>query len=108
MTVRWRVPPDEASAIASALQALMMQTRGEPGCAECSLTTERGARVAIDYLERWDSEADMRRQIRSDRFAALAELIEHATEHPVIEFDLPGGVRGLDYAVDARLRPEAG
>ena len=49
---------------------------------------------------------DLRRQLRSDRFAVLAELIERATERPVIEFTLPSGLRGIEYAEEARRSDE--
>ena len=102
MTVQWRVPAGEAPSITATLQALMLQTRAAPGCAGCSLSTEMGAVVVIEYVENWTSETDLRRQLRSHRFSALAELIERATENPVVEFTLPGGPRGLDYAEEVR------
>jgi quinol monooxygenase YgiN len=102
MTVRWRVPPGEAQSITATLQSLMLKTRAAPGCAGCTVSTEMGALVVIQYIENWKSETDLRRQVRSDRFAALAELIERATEHPVIEFALPGGPRGVEYAEEVR------
>jgi hypothetical protein len=61
-----------------------------------------GALVVIQYTETWKTETDLRRQVRSNRFSALAELIEHATEHPDIEFRLPDGARGLEYAEEVR------
>jgi quinol monooxygenase YgiN len=102
MTVSWKVPQGQARSVTAALQAVMMRTRAEPGCTGCSLSTEMGALVAIQYVENWQTENDLRRQIRSDRFATLAELMEQATEHPVIEFALPGTTRGIDYAEDVR------
>jgi quinol monooxygenase YgiN len=102
MTVQWRVPAGEAQSITAALQALMLQTRAAPGCAGCSLSTEMGAVVVIEYTETWKSETDLRRQVRSHRFSMLAELIERATENPIVEFALPGGSRGLDYAEEVR------
>jgi quinol monooxygenase YgiN len=102
MTVQWRVPPGEAQSITATLQALMLQTRAAPGCAGCSLSTEMGAVAVIEYVENWTSETDLRRQLRSHRFSALAELIERATENPVVEFTLPSGRRGLDYAEEVR------
>jgi quinol monooxygenase YgiN len=102
MTVRWRVPAGEAQSITATLQSLMLKTRAAPGCAGCSVSTDMGALVMIQYIENWKTETDLRRQVRSDRFSALAELIEHATEHPAIEFTLPGGPRGIDYAEEVR------
>ena len=102
MTVRWCVPPGEAQSIAAALHPLMMKTRSEPGCTGCSFSTEMGALVVIQYIETWTTETDLRRQVQSNRFSNLAELIEHATEDPVIEFLLPEGSRGLEYAEEVR------
>jgi len=107
MTVRWRVPQGQVRSITSALETVMMRTRAEPGCTECSVWTRMGALVEIDYVENWSTEIDLQRQIRSDRFANLAELMERATERPAIEFVLPGKTRGLDYAEDVRRSDSA-
>jgi quinol monooxygenase YgiN len=106
MTVKWRVPAGEAQSITAALQELMQHTRAAQGCSGCSFSTDMDALVVIRYLETWRSELDLRRQLRSDRFAILAELIERATERPVIEFTLPGGPRGIEYAEEARRSDE--
>lgn len=102
MMLKWRVPQAESVSVVSTLQRLMVRTRDGPGCTGCSLSTEVGERVDIRCVAEWSGEPDMRRQIRSSDFAQLAELIEHATEPPTIEFALPGGTRGLEYALKVR------
>jgi quinol monooxygenase YgiN len=102
MTVQWLVPPQESGAIAAAIHGLMVVARTEPGYVSCNLSTELGDRAGLRYVEEWKDEDDLKRQLRSDRFSKLAELIERATEHPRIEFSLPGGVRGLEYAEEVR------
>jgi len=106
MTVQWLVPPQESGAIAGAIHGLMVAARAEPGYVGSNLSTELGDQAGLRYVEEWKEEADLRRQLRSDRFAKLAELIERATEHPRIEFSLPGGVRGLEYAEEVRRGTE--
>jgi quinol monooxygenase YgiN len=109
MTLKWSVLPGEARSITAALQGAMILTRNEPGCLGCSMTTDMGAKVVINYTEDWATEADLQRQLRSEGFCVLAELLERANEPPVIEFALSGSVRGLDYAQEVRaLRPRAG
>jgi quinol monooxygenase YgiN len=98
MSVKWCVPPGEAQSITAALQGLMVYTRAEHGCTGCSVSTEMGATVLIQYIEMWETESDLKRQIRSHRFASLAELVERASDDPAIEFALPAGTRGLEYA----------
>ena len=102
MTLRWRVTSGEAASITTALQTLMVRTRAEPGCTSCSLSTDLGARTEIRYVSDWKTELDLQRQIKSIDFLSLAELMEHATEPPTVEFTLPTGVRGLDYAEQVR------
>ena len=102
MTVQWFVPPHEAERITAALHALMVAARSEPGYVRCRLSTDMGQRAWLKYVEEWNGEMDLQRQLRSARFARLAELIERAIERPLVEFELPCGVRGLDYVGEVR------
>jgi quinol monooxygenase YgiN len=102
VAMRWKVPVGQTRAITEALQSVMFATRLERGCAACSVATEAGERVTVLYQEDWDSEEDLRRQVRSPRFVRLAGLVESALEPPEIEFRLPTGTRGLDYAEEIR------
>ena len=98
----WRVRSKDAASMIAALQLVQRHTRTQPGCETCQFTTEIGDVVRIRYQERWDSEQSMQRQVRSGRFATLAELFERAIEQPTVEFEVAGVVRGLDYAGDVR------
>jgi len=104
MILKWSVPQGESRHIVSALQGLMLTTRAEPGCVGCSLSTDvhKHGKVEINYLEEWNSEEDLTRRLRSDKFTVLAELMEHASEFPTMEFTLPGATRGADYAEEIR------
>lgn len=104
MSLRWTVSPDEARRIADALHALMTEARGQHGYQGSSLSTELGKRATLHYREDWESEDDLRRQIRSSRFTHVAELIDRASETPQVEFHVPNAVRGLDYAMELRKR----
>jgi quinol monooxygenase YgiN len=104
MTVQWFVPRGEVGAINSALHVLMVATRAEPGCLSCLLSTQLGDRAGFTYVEEWKTEEDLAMQLRSVRFAKLAQLLESAMERPSIEFTLPGGTRGIDYAEEVRGR----
>jgi hypothetical protein len=61
-----------------------------------------GPRVVIDYVEEWTHEDDLKRQLRSHRFAVLAELMEQASRHPTVTFSLAETTRGLEYAEEIR------
>jgi hypothetical protein len=76
----------------------MDAARRERGYVNCSLSTEVGKVVLLDYREEWQSEQDLRRQIRSARFTTLTELIERASREPAVQFHFPAHARGFDYA----------
>ena len=107
MTVEWTVRPEQFRSVATALHSIMMATRAEPGCLNCSLATELGKRVTIQFVEAWESEESLKRHVRSDRFVTLAGLMESATEAPRVDFALPSGPRGLDYASEVRRQVPA-
>jgi len=107
MTVEWTVRPEQFRAVATALQTVMVATRAEPGCLNCSLATELGRRVTVRFVEAWESEDSLKRHVRSDTFVTIAGLMESATEAPRMEFQLQGGTRGLDYAQEVRRQTSA-
>jgi len=102
MTAKWEVHPHESVPIVTALHALMVAAKGEPGYLSSNLTTEMDGSFELLYVEEWASERDLKRQLLSNRFAKLAELMERATRQPKIEFSLQSGVRGLDYAEEVQ------
>lgn len=102
--MQWYVPIGEMGAINVALQSLMVATRAEPGCLGCFLSTELAGRSGFTYMEEWKSEQDLVSQLQSVRFTKLAHLLESASERPRIEFSLPGGTRGIEYADEVRRR----
>jgi quinol monooxygenase YgiN len=102
MNLTWSVPQGESRQIVSALQRLMPSIQGEAGCVGCSLSIDMRRRAILHYTEEWRSEDDLTRNLRSDKFAALAELMERASEYPSIEFVLSGSIRGADYAEEVR------
>jgi quinol monooxygenase YgiN len=103
MVLHWPVPSAESRPIASFLQGLMIAASAERGCLGCRLCTDVGAETVISYEEQWQSEDDLKRQLKSERFGVLAELMEHASQPPSIEFVIDGTSRGPDYAEAIRL-----
>lgn len=102
MTVEWSAPRGGMEAINAAMNSLMVATRAEPGCLSCTLSSALGDRAGFRYMEEWRTEDDLIREIRSARFSKLAHLLESALEPPRIEFSLPGGTRGMEYAEQVR------
>ena len=102
MTVEWFVPLGQARPITQALHSMMVDMRRSHGCIGCSLSTGIRDQGTVRYTEEWETEEDLRRRLEGSSFSNLAALIDEATEPPLVEFALPGGVRGLDYVEEAR------
>ena len=98
MTARWSVARGEMGAISAALNSLLSESRAQPGCLNCVFSTELGPRAVFTCIEEWASENDLISELRSTRFTQLAQLLESALEPPRVEFALPGGSRGIEYA----------
>ena len=102
LRVEWSVLPQQVRSVGAAVHAVMSESRREDGCLNCSLATEMGEAVTLRLVEVWDSEESLRRHVRSSRFETLAGLVESALAPPRIEFVLPWGTRGLEYAYAVR------
>ena len=100
LTVGIRAPARDASHLLESFRYLMVRTRLEPGCVECSTWADGDA--GIHYFEEWASEADMRQRVRSERFLWLLTLLESAIEPPTVHFDFVTATRGLDYVAEVR------
>jgi len=83
-----------------ALRFLITSTRLEPGCRGCSAWADPDATVR--YLEDWETEADIRRRVRSPRFTSLLAVMESTLEQPQVQFDFISSTRGIDYVAEIR------
>ena len=82
-----------------AFRFVSVGTRLEPGCVGVSVWADPD--WALHYFEEWETEADLRRRIRSDRFTSLLSIVESARD-PQIQFDFVTTTRGLDYVEEVR------
>ncbi len=88
-----------APSLLEALRFLLLSTRSDHGCVECSAWMEPDGTVR--YTELWATEADMRRRICSDHFTSLLSVTESARE-ATVQFDFVTNIRGLDYVAEVR------
>ena len=102
--VEWSVLPPQVDAIGGVLHALLSATLREPGCRTCTLASDMGPLVTLRLREVWDSEDALQQHLRSSRFETFSGLLESAITPPRVEFVLPTGTRGLEYARGVRDR----
>jgi len=102
MTIEWLVPLGQMRPITVALHSLAADTRTTRGCVGCSVSTDIASRGTVRYVEEWQTEADLRRRLRSETFSQLVALIEEAVQPPRIEFTLDHETRGFDFMEEVR------
>jgi quinol monooxygenase YgiN len=98
-----RLGADSSESVENLLEALrflIAATRLEPGCMGCSTWVESDA--TVHYIEEWETEADMRRRVRSPRFTSLLSVIESADRQPHVQFDFITTTRTIDYVAEVR------
>jgi quinol monooxygenase YgiN len=83
-----------------ALHFLLGGTRLEPGCLGCSAWAEGDS--SVHYVEEWETEADLRRRVRSPRFTSLLAVMESTGEQPLVRFDFVTSTRTIDYVAEIR------
>ena len=97
-----RIPRKRTPSLRIALQALARLARLERGCLETHLFTENHDPRSFCYIEAWDTEEDLRLMLCSEHFTRLVELMETATEPPMLDFRTVTAIRGLEFAWQAR------
>lgn len=102
MTIEWFVPAGQARPMTMALHTLAAETRIARGCVGCSVSTGLGEQSTVRYVEEWETEDDLRRRLLCPSFPQLVALVDNAIQAPLVEFALPHGRRGLDFAEEVR------
>ncbi len=106
-TVTFAAVGNESWRLLEALRPFTAATHPGHGCLAWALTvsSDAGHASCLRYREDWSSEVELRDRVRSDRFPRLLAVMEAALIRPRIEFELPTGLRGLEYVEELRQGP---
>ena len=85
-----------------ALRSVMLPIQLDRGCGGCHLYEDTGEPNSFFYVEKWATQRDLEREIRSDRFTRLLSIMESSPTPPVLEFWFVPQTRGLDYIAEIR------
>jgi quinol monooxygenase YgiN len=100
-------PAHAIPAMIQALDSVMFEARLERGLVDCRLCADAANPRALRYVEEWDSERALERQLRSPRFGTLLSLMETASTPPTLEIRTISDCRGWEYVRAKRLGEEA-
>lgn len=101
-TVRMALSDRHVIEVMGILAPMAQRTRTVRGCLDCQLHRDVLEGNVVILEERWASEADLERHIRSQDYKQLLLIMELATTPPEVRFDTVAGSEGFEAI--ARIR----
>lgn len=101
-TVRMVLPARQLIEVMGLLASMAQRTRTERGCLDCQLHRDLLEENVLILEERWASEADLERHVRSQDYRQLLLIMELAKTPPDVRFDTVSTSEGFEAV--ARIR----
>jgi quinol monooxygenase YgiN len=90
--------------VLSALRSVQGPTQTKSHCLGSHLLEEDGNEEAIMYMERWDSEPEFHRHVRSDLYRWILIASELSRTQPEFNYYSVNVLQGMDLIEDLRSR----
>jgi quinol monooxygenase YgiN len=103
-TIRVNISAKKRKEALMILGSIIEQTKLEEGCISCRLYQDVHKEGGLLLQERWLSEKDLYRHLRSDKFHTVLLVIEMAAEPPEIRFESVANSGGVEIVEQARNR----
>jgi quinol monooxygenase YgiN len=94
--------PHQTVQLVHALRLQMSRTETQPGCIQCILSQDPQEQNIIFYEEAWKGWKDIEKNIRSERFSWILQLMELSIEKPDLSFCDIHETRGMEYVKKLR------
>ena len=101
-TIRMHIPAQNRQQALAILHPIIEMTSLDPGCISCRLYQGVKDVQALLLEQRWASEEDLQRHLRSRRFHTILLVVEMASEVPEIRFDTVSYSQGVDVVEQVR------
>jgi quinol monooxygenase YgiN len=101
-TIRMHIPAQKRQQALAILPPIIEMPRLDPGCIICRLYQGVRDEQTLLLEQRWASEEDLQRHLRSQRFHTILLVVEMASEVPEIRFDTVSHSDGIDVVEQVR------
>jgi quinol monooxygenase YgiN len=101
-TIRMHIPAQNRQQALAILHPIIEMTSLDPGCISCRLYQGVKDEQALLLEQRWASEEDLQKHLRSQRFHTILLVVEMASEVPEIRFDTVSHSHGIDVVEQVR------
>ena len=96
VSIRLQVPLHKQAEIVNTIHSFMGPTSVEPGCLSIRCLQDTTNEGSIVVEERWRSQEDLERHIKSSDYRAFLSVLEAAAKKPVVEFHSVSKTRGME------------
>ena len=107
MTLHLTVAPTNRAEIVRIIRPIVNPTEAQPGCLLFRLYNETDNDDALLLLQKWRSQEDLDRFIRSRDFKRVLAVMDLANKPPEISFNRISSEAGMEIVEKLRLAPEA-
>jgi quinol monooxygenase YgiN len=107
-TVRMAIPTQKRDEALKILRSTAEQCRVRPSCLGCHLYEDVQEANVVMFEERWKSQDDLERHLRSDEYRNVLLVMEMALKQPEIRFDIISGSTGIETVEKARTSARRG
>ena len=104
-TLRVTVPAHRRNEVLDLLRSVIEPTQVEPGCLSCRIYQDLENEEALLFEEEWNTQADLDRHIRSDRYVKILAAIDMSSKPPEIRFNTIARTKGIEAIGAARVKP---
>jgi len=101
-TVRMAIPPQKRDEALKILRLTADQCRVRPSCLSCRIYEDVLEQNVLMFEERWGSQDDLERHLRSEEYYRVLLVMEMALKQPEISFDTILGSTGIETVEKAR------
>ena len=95
-TLYLEVAPSDRLSVLKTIHAIIGPTAVQKGCLHCGLYSNSQNDDELILLEKWKSQQDLEKHVRSDDFRKILTVMEAAKKKPEINFITIGSKAGLE------------
>ena len=88
--------PDRRHEVREILETVTGPTQAAPGCLGCVILEEHGEEDAVLLVEKWRSEDELNRHLRSPLYSRVLEAMELCREPPDVTFHEITATSGME------------
>ncbi len=95
-TLYLEVAPSERLSVLETIHSIIGPTAVQKGCLSCGLYSNSQNDDELILLQKWKSQQDLEKHVRSDDFRKILTVMETAKRKPEINFITVGSKAGLE------------